>query len=86
MSFSYFDNNGKLTELNLDAFQIGKEWRNIETNNEYLNSIFTSPRVDVNNDGKIDKKELNILKAILKLADGITKFHGKLSERKIWSW
>lgn len=73
MSFSYFDDNNKFNKLNIDEIQVGQKWCDIKTNNEHLNSIFASQKVDVNQDGIIDKNEIGILKALLKLADGITQ-------------
>lgn len=71
MSYSYFDNNNNINKLNFDNFKVGQKWSEVKTNNKELDSIFTSKRVDVNQDGKIDENEVNLLKAFLKLADGL---------------
>lgn len=73
MSYSYFDNNNKLNKLDFETFKVGQNWNEVKTNNKELDSIFLSKRVDVNQDGKIDQKEISILKALLQLADGLIK-------------
>jgi len=72
MSYSYFDNNNKINKFDLNNIKIGQKWSEIKTNNKQLDSNFLNSRVDINKDGKVDKDEVNLLKALFKLADGLT--------------
>ena len=66
MDFSYYDNDKKLTKLNL---KVGAKLDSLSINNSQLNSIFS--KID-DGDGRItNREELTKLEKLLHIADGI---------------
>lgn len=64
MSFSYYDNNNRQVKtLNL---QVGANWQDIETENDFLNTIFKS--ID-DGDGTVSNIEISMLERFIKNCD-----------------
>lgn len=66
MSYSYYDKNNKIQDLNLE---VGATWESVKCQNERINSIFTYVDNLCNGDGIIQEYELDLLNQLLQIAD-----------------
>ena len=63
MDFSYYDKNKNIKTFSLNE---STSWRSIKVDDDVLNSIFS--KVDVNKDGIIQQKEINLLNNLFQIA------------------
>lgn len=66
MEYFYLDNNNKKIKLN---YRQEKDFNKLKTDNTHLNSVFS--KVDINNDGKLQDNELDLLDKLFKKADSL---------------